>query len=688
MADKHGLVVYDRDIPPLKFAAERLETVLAGMQQPPQVELYAAPQQQWPCDAGPQGYSVYAENGRVVVAGADEAGGMYGGLDVAEHFALGGGIESLRGGVRDVFIQNRGIKLNIPLDARTPSYTDGGDSAQQNLANMWDMDFWHGFLDRMALNKYNALSLWSLSPFPSLVRTPGFPDAALDDVMRAAAPPRGTLRGWEFYTARQAESLVTVKRLSMAEKIAFWREVTACARSRCICIYLFVWNIYTYSAQDAGYGITDDPDNRITRDYIRRSVEAMVETYPLLAGIGVTAGENMRREWATDVREDVAWVMDVYGRGIMAALEKEPEREFTLIHRNHMCSTAQMEKVFRDFPHPLEWSFKYSQAHMYSSVKPAFGNNFFAGLSQGRKTWLTLRDDDFYMLRWGDFAFAKDYLQNIPRGVVKGFFHGSDGIVRGLDYASRSENGAYFFDRHRYDFALWGRLAYDITQPEEYFRKLTAKWLGAESPALYEAMRHASRAIPLVQRVYWNDYDFQWYPEACCGYIEEEDRLFFHDLNALAAGCACPGAGYLSVAEYCESVRDGKPPEGVTPVEAAGEIRRECITALSLLDSAAPYSGEAAELAEDIRAMAELGLYYADKLEAAAGLGLWRASGDERQRETAEAKATEALGHWLAYSSSMAKRYRPQRLSRLRHVVSPEMFDAAAETDILIAREG
>lgn len=42
------------------------------------------------------------------------------------------------------------------------------------------------------------------------------------------------------------------------------------------------------------YGITEDKDNEITKDYLRKSVKKLFLTYPKPAGIGVTAGENMK----------------------------------------------------------------------------------------------------------------------------------------------------------------------------------------------------------------------------------------------------------------------------------------------------------------------------------------------------------------------------------------------------------
>ena len=58
---------------------------------------------------------------------------MYGGLEVADLFWLGLPIEDQDNAP---FVPKRGIKFNIPLDARTPSYDDTGDSAQKNIETM------------------------------------------------------------------------------------------------------------------------------------------------------------------------------------------------------------------------------------------------------------------------------------------------------------------------------------------------------------------------------------------------------------------------------------------------------------------------------------------------------------------------------------------------------------------------
>ena len=106
----------------------------------------------------------------------------YGVLELAEQLSFGidpGKIENIR---QKPFIEKRGIKMNIPLDARLPSYDDTGDAAQNNIAEVWSMDFWKEYLDNLARNRYNVLSLWTKHPFPGLIKMKDFPDVALDVV--------------------------------------------------------------------------------------------------------------------------------------------------------------------------------------------------------------------------------------------------------------------------------------------------------------------------------------------------------------------------------------------------------------------------------------------------------------------------------------------------------------------------
>ena len=58
---------------------------------------------------------------------------------------------------------------------------------------MWSFDFWKEYIDNLASYRYNYISLWSLHPFPSMVKVPGYEDVALDDVQRS------TVKWKEYY---------------------------------------------------------------------------------------------------------------------------------------------------------------------------------------------------------------------------------------------------------------------------------------------------------------------------------------------------------------------------------------------------------------------------------------------------------------------------------------------------------
>ncbi|MCX7011293.1 MAG: hypothetical protein NTW86_01775 [Candidatus Sumerlaeota bacterium] len=171
------------DSPPLRFAAEEIRRAaqFAGVPQP---EVTIEVDGRGPA----QGYRIErAERGGwVKIVGGGPAGAMYGGLDVATAIGLGA-LADLKPGARKPHIEERGIKFNIPLDLRTPSYSDNSDAAQANIPEMWSREFWREFFDEMARHRFNVLSLWSLHPFPSIVKVPEYPDVALDDVLRARA---------------------------------------------------------------------------------------------------------------------------------------------------------------------------------------------------------------------------------------------------------------------------------------------------------------------------------------------------------------------------------------------------------------------------------------------------------------------------------------------------------------------
>jgi hypothetical protein len=104
---------------------------------------------------------------------------MYGALELAEQINSYG-LKEVRRPPRIPIWKYGEPNSTFPLDARTPSYTDASEAAQKNIPEMWSFDFWQEYIDNLARYRFNLISLWSLHPFPSMVRVPGYEDIALE----------------------------------------------------------------------------------------------------------------------------------------------------------------------------------------------------------------------------------------------------------------------------------------------------------------------------------------------------------------------------------------------------------------------------------------------------------------------------------------------------------------------------
>ena len=619
------------------------------------------------------------------VIGADANGAMYGGLDVAEAIHLGS-LAELRSGEHHPYIQSRGIKFNITPDRRTPSYSDSSDSAQDNIPEMWSMDFWHEFFDEMARQRFNVLSLWNLHPFPSIVKVPEFPDVALNDVWGQKAGSndfRFNMNASAMSRPFNLGNVEIVKRMTIDDKIKFWREVMQYAKNRGVDIYWFTWNIYVWGTEGK-YGITEDGQNPKTIAYFRASVRETVRTYPLLAGIGITAGEYMNSSQGAFDHE--AWLWQAYGEGVRDALKDQPGRDFRFIHRFHQTGQKNILAAFKDYPGQFDFSFKYSIAHMYSSEKPMFIKNLLTGMVPNMRTWLTVRNDDIFSFRWGDADYARQYICNIPGpDRVAGFYMGPDGYNWGREFIDREPESPrqLVMKKQWYSFMLWGRLSYDPTLPDTSFeRTLAVHFPQVPAGKLYDALLCASKIIPQTTRFFWRDLDIQWFPEAC------SQTSGFYTVRNFMEGVAMPEGGILNIRQWRSRLAKGAPMEAITPLQVAAALNENADKTLAYAAELRPLAGGSKELRMtigDCEAMAHLGHYYAEKILGASDLALFDESGEAARQADAVRHLQTALDSWKKYAAVATSQYKPQKLGRVG-AVDLNKLTANVEADIALAQ--
>ncbi len=630
----------------------------------------------------------------LTVRGGGPGGVMYGGLELAEQIRIGGlpAVQPVR---REPYIAMRGAKFNIPLDVRTPSYTDMGDSAQANIATVWDFDFWRAYLDQLARDRFNYVSLWNLHPFPSLVKVPGYEDVALDDVQRS------TSKFAEYYSTRTEDIVTpamlaqveTVKKLTIDEKIAFWRRVMQYAKDRNIDFYILTWNIYTYGT-GGKHGITDAITNPVTVDYFRKSVAQLFRTYPLLRGIGVTAGENIGNANSSfEAKED--WLFATYAQGVMDVAREQPGRKIRFIHRQHETRASDIAKTFapltRNPDIDFVFSFKYAQAHAQSSTVQTFHRDFVPTLGDLKTLW-TLRNDDALMLRWAAPDFVREFITNMPREVTQGVYYGSDMWVWGREFLDQEPASPRQLevDKHWLDWLTWGRFSYDPALGNDRIEALVAqRFPGVDAKQLLAAWQDASLVYPLTTGFHWGQYDFQWYIEACKSRPQPaQTKSGFHDVNRFITLGVHPGTKNLTIPQYVTAVAAGAEPAGTTPLQVAEQLHAHAGAALAAVAKMDPHENQelAATLA-DIEAMAWLGHYYGCKIRGATELALYRRTKNEVHQLAAIAQLTDAACHWDRYTALMRSRYKnPMWTNRVGNV-DWTLLTAEVAHDIEIARE-
>jgi hypothetical protein len=125
----------------------------------------------------------------------------------------------------------------------------------------------------------------------------------------------------------------------------------------------------------------------------------------------------------------------------------------------------------------------------------------------------------------------------------------------------------------------------------------------------------------------------------------------------------------------------------ISPPQVADELRADATRALDLLN-AMPSAGTNKELRltlGDLRAMAYLGDYYADKIMGATELAAFAAMHDAQRQTEAVGHLQSALENWKKYSATATLKYRPQLLTRVGYV-DLNALTAKVEHDIALAK--
>ena len=459
---------------PLPHGASKLEAALASHQPtwtaplPRSIVLRVDPLESW---LGAEGFRVapHSKRDEMTVTASTGAGAMHGALRLATAIAASpaGSWARFVAGARDPMqatfpllrtaarFEYRALKINMPWSAyRNSSETALSWDAMRNLS------FWTSYLDAAADNGFNVLSIWSMHPYPLLLRSKSFP--------KATTIGDAELEAWR------------------ALHVAIFKL----ARDRAIEPYLVDWNVFVSEGFEQHYDSTSHSDtdgasgnasmSALSQQYNRECITQMIDEYDDLAGIGISLGDRVHN---MNLSQQLEWVEAVVFPAIHAAKRGD---EIKLIYRaafgegTDRNNDAQMQREclkrsgINGARIWVQLKFNWSHGHSTTTLVHVHGGGKAEGFyvppptsEEYRVTWM-MRNEDFFALRWGNAPFTRAHVAVNGESWVGGYAIGSEGYIPALDYfVKKTKNTAvgdldvWSFQRQWLFYATWGQTLFD-----------------------------------------------------------------------------------------------------------------------------------------------------------------------------------------------------------------------------------
>ncbi|WP_299547360.1 hypothetical protein [Seonamhaeicola sp.] len=630
-------------------------------------------------DIKSEGFQIITKDNDTYLVASDDAGLMYGILELKDQLKLYGLNSKFKEKTENPHFSFRAVKFNLPWS----SYRIG-ESLHLHMKTVKDTVFWKGYLDMMAENRLNALTLWNLHPFTFMIQPEKFPEATQ-------------------FTGQEFKDWQT-----------FWRTLFKMAKDRSIETYIVNWNIITSPGLtethnvanykddlEWHYGFTPADTSRVIVDYMRETITQTINEYPNLTGLGVSIGERMQMP----MEDAMKWVKNTFVAGM-----KNANRKVKFIHRAPFKVEPEIAREYiesytgTEGPIIMEFKFNWSHGHSTPNLAITHGGKVSDQYwnpkpSNYKMAWM-MRNEDFIMLNWGHTEFIKEHIKvNDFPDITMGYFIGSETYIPAKEYRMSPDsnyNWTYAYEKDWEFYQMWGRLMYNPNTSDDYFiQNFKHRYGDAVGEPLFKALQLGSEMPLWFSTFYKGTWDFTIYSEGFLNgkqlyrnYKEAEDAFIRID-EMITHETLDPL--YLNIDDYNNLKLEGKPisEELVTPLEIAEEMEQNGLKILELCEKmkGQPVKDIANFNIErnDVKAWANLSLYFADKLRAGIYLDEAVKTKSQEKKDKAIDYLRNASKHWLGLVDS-TQQYQEVSLLHIRSFkFSWEMYYPRVLKDIEIA---
>ena len=589
-----------------------------------------------------ESYSVNRNNKNIIITGGDGTGILYGSYYIIEKLKNGCSINNVPSVEESPLLPFRAIKFDLPWDTYRHSY-----SLTQHQEICKDPVFWESFLDMMCKNRFNVLTLWNLHPYIFMIKPEKFPEAS----------------PWN------------------KDEMTEWRNLFSgifrMAKERGIDTYIMPFNIFVPPGFSKAHNVAlNNPEHhhfikgdtsQIIKIYTRECVTQMLNEYPDLTGIGLTLGEGMG---GMTPQERENWMQETIIEGMQKA-----DRKSKLIHRIPFsgntgslgATSVELEKITRTgiekeatmdcIIDPVWASMKFNWSHGHSTPKlikvhggKLYGTYFDPEPENYKIIW-TVRNEDFFCLRWGVPGFIRDHIKNNMHNYTGGYFIGSETYIPAKDYftvPSFEVSWNYAFERQWLFYMLWGRLLYNPSVSDSVFINEFIYRYGPDGGNLFEAFALAGKTPLQLASAFDCTWDFTLYSEGFMALNPDNKRVEFISAERMINQPPLD-TSFISVKDYINALSEKKHFDSIyiTPEKLSLILENDCNKALELVNGI--QSDKDISLMyeiSDIKTWAYLGLYYSEKLKGAIDMQTFKVKGDTSKQKESVNHFKEALNYW------------------------------------------
>lgn len=601
----------------------------------------------------PEAFQISVDNKTITVTGGDATGVMYGLSDIGEQ--LESGQKNIESKSESPAIPFRAIKFNLPwMSYRT------GEALQLHSETVRDTSFWYEFLEMMAENRFNKLTLWSQHPFHLMVKTQKYPEAC-------------------GFTDEE-----------MADWKKYWEYIFREAKNRGIETYIVNWNIFVSPEFAKAHGVAEycinneyfipqGDTSEIVKDYMRECVREVIDAYPDLTGLAISLGEGMG---GMTPEEREKWLLESIVQGARKA-----SRKIKFIHRipfsantgSGGSTSVDVELMTRRtldtlscFIHPMNTELKFNWSHAHSTPKLVkvhggeLTDTYWNPLPENYKLAWMMRNEDFFVLRWGQPGFIRSHIAENMKPYVNGYYVGSECYIPAKDYITSlpGVSWKYAFERQWMFYKNWGRIMYNPQISDAIFEQAFENLFPGYGKQLFSAQEKASR-VPLIIASFWNaTWDFTLYSEGMLGMENNEIKLI--SLQQMSEKQPMEPS-FMSITEYLEN---GEMPVAgkISPIQLADSIESFCLNALKTVETIEPAGNVDLQYeVSDIKTWACLGLYFSKKLRSAIGYKKYLNTGEKTELQNAIQWLEKATENWKQVVQLTEPVYQPMPLMHYTH---------------------